>query len=359
MQRKRHLILACAIALAVLLALPAAAAEGKGEANITTQTTMKEIRANESIRGSGFYIYSREQDSEWKKWLMQDWTLERYAGAETAQDSADGLNRVIENYNNGVQVTHKVYTEQEIAQDGTLDRVELYYFPASQPGAKYALIVAGGANTHGAEIKEGAATAVRLNDLGYTVFVLRYRHWLDASDNAPTQDVGRAVEYITAHAEELQVNPEDYAVLGYSSGSQLTGLFGTKELGYPNYNVPKPGLLILAYGVNDFSVMKLAYHLVLDPWSCEERFYDLTVSDLVTPDYPATYHWYGKNDTILMVLCSKNQNAAMERALDQAGVPQKLVVFEDAPHAIGTGVGTDAEGWLADAAAFWEEQTVA
>ncbi|MGN0707813.1 MAG: alpha/beta hydrolase [Faecalibacterium sp.] len=354
MKAKRWLSAGCMTALMVLLALSAAAV---GQADITPQTTMKEIRENESIQGSGYYVYSREQDRALQKWWTQNWTLEDYAGTESAQDTADGLNRVIENHNRGIQVTYKVYTEQEIAQIGALDKVELYYFPVPQPGAKYALIVVGGANMRGAELEEGASTAVRLNALGYAAFVLRYRHLTEAADDAPVQDVGRAVEYITIHAKELQVDPEGYAVLGYSAGGHLAGLFGTQLLGYPNYDVPKPGLLILAYGINDFSLVKPVYHLLLDAGSFEQHYYDLTVSEYVTKDYPATYHWYGKNDLTLFALCAKNQNAALEQALEQAGVPHKLVVYQDAPHAIGTGVGTDAEGWLTDAAAFWEEQT--
>ena len=34
-------------------------------------------------------------------------------------------------------------------------------------------------------------------------------------------------------------------------------------------------------------------------------------------------------------------------------------VFESALHSIGVGYTTDAEGWLTDAVAFWEQQTAA
>lgn len=32
-------------------------------------------------------------------------------------------------------------------------------------------------------------------------------------------------------------------------------------------------------------------------------------------------------------------------------------VYDNAPHSISTGRGTAADGWLDEAAAFWEEQT--
>ena len=41
--------------------------------------------------------------------------------------------------------------------------------------------------------------------MGYPVFVLRYRIGMKASNNAPLQDVVRAVQYITEHAGQFGV----------------------------------------------------------------------------------------------------------------------------------------------------------
>ena len=51
-QAKR--IIAVVLCLLALLALPAGAVMEKGEPNITTQTTMKEVRNNPGIKNSGF-----------------------------------------------------------------------------------------------------------------------------------------------------------------------------------------------------------------------------------------------------------------------------------------------------------------
>ena len=37
-------------------------------------------------------------------------------------------------------------------------------------------------------------------------------------------------------------------------------------------------------------------------------------------------------------------------------VPCKEVLFPNATHGVGTGAGTDADGWILDAANFWETQ---
>ena len=55
----KHLLAAAALAAA--MALPAQAAIG--EANITPDTSMAELRANPSVVGAGLYTYNQEQDS--------------------------------------------------------------------------------------------------------------------------------------------------------------------------------------------------------------------------------------------------------------------------------------------------------
>ena len=50
--------------------------------------------------------------------------------------------------------------------------------------------------------------------MGYSVFVLRYRIWWDISNNGPLQDLGRAVQFITNHAQQFGVQPENYALVG-------------------------------------------------------------------------------------------------------------------------------------------------
>ena len=44
------------------------------------------------------------------------------------------------------------------------------------------------------------------------------------------------------------------------------------------------------------------------------------------------------------------------RALEKHHVPCKEVLFPNATHGVGTGAGTDADGWMLDAANFWETQ---
>ena len=347
------------ICLLLLLAQPVSAQE-LGEANITPGTKMGDIRSNPSIVGAGIYTYSLDQDRPLDRLYWNTQTLNRLSNRWTAQDSADGLNYLIRTYNAGQQVTFPLYTEEEIAQDTSRDGVELYYMPpeGEQTHRKFVLVMGGNAIVVSAEIREGISTAWNLHEMGYPVFVLRYRIGMKASNNAPLEDLARAVQYITQHADRFGVQAEDYAIVSYSSGGQIAGVFGDAETGWLKNNVPKAGALLLAYPINNFWLAKPAYTALLDvdDWM-QKHYYDYTLSKLIAPDYPPVFLWYGKGDHILKLFGFDQQGPALQSALEIDGVPHEEKVYEDAGHGIGIGLGTDAEGWLNAAVAFWKKVT--
>ena len=246
--------------LAALLAAPAQAAAP----HLTPDSTVAELHGNEGIVGSGFDSWDRGTLLPEQPWEYPRWSLRRYIGAPV-DDAVAALNLVIDNYNQGVQVTYPLYTAEEIAADPTRASAELYYFPAKQPGARYALVLSGNMMERTARVKEGCSAVAQLHEMGYAAFILNYRVGRELKDNANYQDLVRAVQYITAHAGELQVDPEDYALMGFSSGGQLCAIFGTGRMGYKNYGLPKPGALLLAYPILNYVYGKpiLFYHPVL------------------------------------------------------------------------------------------------
>ena len=295
-----------------LLALPASAA------SITPQTTMKEIRNDPDIRASGLYTYTYvwERDCEKLSTSRDDETLAEVVDDTSAEACAAGLNYLAQVYHDGVQVTYPLYSEEEIAAMPSRAHAELYYCPAEQPGAKFAIVLSGNSLYYSGELRGGVSTAWELHQQGYAVFSLRYRIGLEAGDDAPMEDLARAIRLVLANADTFGVSTEDYALLGYSSGGQIAGVFGNEEKGWGRYGVPKPGALLLAY--------------------------------------PPTFLWYGRNDKMLMAFVYPLQGPALAKALRDNGVPNRVQVYDDAKHGVGIGVGTDAEGWVADAAAFWK-----
>ena len=173
----------------------------------------------------------------------------------------------------------------------------------------------------------------------------------------------RAVAYITAHAGQFGVRPEDYALVGFSAGAHLCGMFGTDRMGYKNYGLPKPGALLLAYPIVNYMYGKPGFLYVYDgaepgdDLAPGDYYYNIELNAEVTPDFPPTFHWFGRNDLTLGMIFPPLQGPALDRALEQCGVEHKMVVYGRAPHGSGTGTGTDAAGWLYDAVDFWEEVT--
>ena len=228
-----------------------------------------------------------------------DETLTEVVGKTSAEACAAGLNYLAQVYHDGTRVTYPLYSEEEIAAVPARAHAELYYCPAQQPGARFAIVLSGNALYYSGELRGGVSTAWELHEQGYAVFSLRYRIGWEAGDDAPLEDLARAIRFVMDNADTFGVSTEDYALLGYSSGGQLAGVFGNEEKGWGRYGVPKPGVLLLAYPINNFFGAKPAYHLLMDTDRLERRYYSYTVSKLVTPDYPPTFLWYGRNDPML------------------------------------------------------------
>ena len=103
--------------------------------------------------------------------------------------------------------------------------------------------------------------------------------------------------------------------------------------------------------------MKPIYHILYDIGTCGWRYYWANLCNMVDADYPPVYFWWGKNDVVLSSAEMPGQHRDFDRTLERNNIPHQMVVYQNAPHSIGTGNGTDAEGWMTDAVAFWEAHT--
>ena len=173
--------IAASVLLLGVLAVPASAA------SITPQTTMKEIRDDPDIRASGLYTYTYvwERDCERLSTSRDDETLTEVVGKTSAEACAAGLNYLAQVYHDGTRVTYPLYSEEEIAAVPARAHVELYYCPAQQPGAKFAIVLSGNSLYYSGELRGGVSTAWELHEQGYAVFSLRYRIGWEAGASAP------------------------------------------------------------------------------------------------------------------------------------------------------------------------------
>ena len=252
-------------------------------------------------------------------------------------------------------------------------------------GAKHplAVIVPGGGYGAVCSFIEGVPFAKKLNEKGISAVIVYYRVKEEALYPAPQDDLAEAVREILAKADEWNLDTENYSVWGSSAGAHLAGSFGTLNMGYSKYGLPKPGALVLCYpvistdpaithmGTHDWLLYARDYNVVgpgaapTDARPAEGNgraedsgFYemserereDFTSLDLhVTAEYPRTYLWAGDIDSIVPAENSRR----MARALAAAGVPYRFDLFEGVDHGFGPATGTSAEGWIDRAVEFW------
>ena len=125
-----------------------------------------------------------------------------------------------------------LYTMDEISQKKSLGEVRLSIFPNDTgERRKYVIVCPGGGYAHCVTGQEGYPIAAKLNEMGYTAFVLEYRTGFHCGSYTPMQDLARAVKSIEEHHEELNVDPEDYADSGLSL-DQCEPLAGSSLLEY-------------------------------------------------------------------------------------------------------------------------------
>ncbi len=91
---------------------------------------------------------------------------------------------------------------------------------AAKPNGLAMIAAAGGGNTELNVGTEGTDIAKWLNDLGVSVFILRYR--LKPYDSAidALADTQRSIRMVRAHAKEWGVDPARIGIMGFSAGGE-------------------------------------------------------------------------------------------------------------------------------------------
>lgn len=296
--------------------------------------------------------------------------LHMYYVDNKANDKKRGIARVKRLVAEGRFRQTPLYSFAEIATKKTLGTVRLSYFPIdSKERKKCAIICPGGGYAHCVTVAEGYTIAARMNELGYPAFVLEYRTGLNCSKAAPMHDLARAVRYITENSEMLQVDPTDYALIGFSAGGNLAGIYGSEQYGYRYYKTAKPGALILGYpwtNVNHWmdhpywnlweGLMGVYFSercnlFMFRTGMTRENRESLCVQNWITGTYPPTYMYAGGEDVLVRASAHTD---VLEKKLREFHVPYQYEKFFSVPHGIGLGMGTEAEGWLDKAVEFWQ-----
>lgn len=220
----------------------------------------------------------------------------------------------------GQTIFYNIYTEAEKAADPAKRDTGLFFFKG-ELGAKFAVCNAGGGFAYIGAMHDSFPHALELSKKGYNAFALIYRPGAQTA----CEDLARAISFIFAHADELEVDTDCYSVWGGSAGARMAAYLGTYgPYAFGGDNLLRPGAIIMQYtGHSEYSELD-----------------------------PPPYACVGTNDWIASWQTMQRRLQAMEAI----GIPTEFHAYEGLGHGFGLGTGTAAEGWINDAVAFWERQ---
>ncbi len=253
----------------------------------------------------------------------------------------DGFNFIIDAVEDGSLVYRDFYTQEEQTADPAKDETGLIFIPGD-PGAPVAFLTAGGAFKSVCLFGEAFPVGNVLHQMGYNVFMLKYRvnpdgstakESMDYQEQYANEDFGRAMQYIFEHQDEYGVDMENYSVWGFSAGGRTTFLWGLEnEYGYAHYGLPAPAAMMLVYS----------------------GWYDAQFEGQYETVPPTYFAWLPNDD----VIGQSNADAIQTyiNLLKEQGTTVSDHAYYEAKHGFGEGRGTDAAGWIDEAVAFWEEQ---
>lgn len=229
------------------------------------------------------------------------------------------LNRMIDDAAAGRTVFYDFCTAAQKEAEPARRNTGLFFF-RGKPGAPFAVIAPGGGFAYVGSVHEGFPYAVEISKRGFNAFVLKYR--AGEGSRIATEDLAAALTYIVRNAGELGVTTADYSLWGSSAGARMAasiGSHGTARFG--GATLPRPSAVVLLYTGH---------------------------SDLASSE-PPTFVAVGETDAIAPPEGMERRVAALRRA----GTDVEYHKYRGVGHGFGLGVGTSAEGWMADAVRFW------
>jgi acetyl esterase/lipase len=144
--------------------------------------------------------------------------------------AAQGSGTVIPLWPEGVPGAKPTPGEEQVQKDrvSNVHVPTLTHFPAPGSGASKAAVVIcpGGGYQVLAFGHEGIDVAKRLNEMGISAFIVKYR-LREYGHPAPLQDALRAIRIVRSRAAEFGVAPDRIGVMGFSAGGHLAATAAT------------------------------------------------------------------------------------------------------------------------------------
>lgn len=220
--------------------------------------------------------------------------------------------------------------------------ITIYFAPEEVASGTAMVVCPGGGYNILAYDLEGDEVCEWLNNLGITAVLLKYRVPRRESrekHTAPLQDVQRAIGYVRAHAEDLNVNPQRIGVMGFSAGGHLSAMASNnfEKRTYP------------AVDAADEVSCRPDFCLLVYPAYLDSENFQLSPELKVSSATPPTMLIQTEDDKSYI-----NSSLFYYFALKEAGVPVWMHLYSNGGHGYGlrdTGAAVNewpdrAEDWF-------------
>ena len=209
--------------------------------------------------------------------------------------------------------------------------------------SKFCIIVSGGALSCIDTFHEGLPIAERMFLEGYDVFLLNYEVGAKARKTGPSKDINSAIKFIIEKSRDLNINKNDFGLIGGSAGAYIAAQYCSNNLGYIKHNNPKPAFLCLLYPVVDFA---------LKDEVTRQNSIGKNPSDKLIKKYSPVYH-IDKAFPPTFIAHSKDDNAVpfqnsvnLAKVLDKANIKNCLVLYETGNHGWSSGYKLEPGNWF-------------
>ena len=252
--------------------------------------------------------------SDWPKSVMNLSVWPDLAPGETGRET-------------GTLLATKAGESKPIDRVSGVRRPTLDVYPAkNNPTGTAVVILPGGGFTYVVPNLEGSEAAEWLNEIGITVFVLRYRTKESATPGEPLwqrplQDIQRAIRLVRHDAQRWQLQSDRIGILGFSAGGQV-GAIAHSKADHATYD-PVDGV--------DKTACRPDFSILIYPWQIiDAKSGELLEPIQITDESAPAFIVHTHDDASSAIGAAK-----LYIALKQHKVPAELHVYQNGGHGYG------------------------
>jgi acetyl esterase/lipase len=256
------------------------------------------------------------------------------------------------------KVTPESYQEISATDANGMVRVrqvtipQLIAYIPKNPNGTSVIICPGGGYAILAIKHEGYDVAEKLNALGITAFVLKYRLPSDEvmvdKTIGPLQDAQQAVKMVRENAENWSLDTAKIGIMGFSAGGHLASTLGTHYknalIDNPNKTNLRPNFMVLGYPVistGEFAHQGSKNNLLGKNPSIElVKLYSNELQ--VNQNTPPTFIFHANDDKSV----PSENSLEFAKALKQAKVKSQLNLYQAGGHGFGLNNKLSKDSWF-------------